>query len=377
MPNSDYQKLNVGELRSVLTRENAGWTAAETLISQLTLREKKRRLGVQPPPGVTLDEIDARSRQRKAAIAAERAIGAPGLFDLRNVNGRNFITSIKDQATCGSCVAFGSVAAIEGTLRREQDDANLAVDLSEAHLFYCHGRARGRNCDNGWIPNEALACCQDPGIADEACYPYTPGDQNCSNLCSDWESRATKITSFQVISAVSAMKEWIATKGPMTACFVVFDDFTNYSSGIYRHVTGAQLGGHCVAIVGYNDQQGCWICKNSWSDHWGESGFFRIAYGECGIDTWQVCGVEGVKAPQDDEEAGVWENNRLLTGVWANSDERNAWTCVDGGVGWKRVAFDNDTIFTNMLTQLCAAKAGRRTVNLFVERDVIKQVYVL
>nr|MDO8133672.1 DUF4114 domain-containing protein [Candidatus Njordarchaeum guaymaensis] len=28
-----------------------------------------------------------------------------------------------------------------------------------------------------------------------------------------------------------------------------------------------------------------WICKNSWGRGWGEAGWFRIAYGECGIGT--------------------------------------------------------------------------------------------
>jgi hypothetical protein len=37
-------------------------------------------------------------------------------------------------------------------------------------------------------------------------------------------------------------------------------------------------------FVGYDDTQGCWICKNSWGSAWGESGFFRIAYGQCGIE---------------------------------------------------------------------------------------------
>ena len=41
-----------------------------------------------------------------------------------------------------------------------------------------------------------------------------------------------------------------------------------------------------MAIVGYDDSQGAWICKNSWGTGWGMNGFFLIKYGECYIDTW-------------------------------------------------------------------------------------------
>jgi plastocyanin len=93
------------------------------------------------------------------------------------------------------------------------------------------------------------------------------------------------------------MKEWISTGGPLEACFTVYDDFNSYTSGIYTHVTGNRAGGHCVCCVGYNDTDKYWICKNSWGPGFGESGYFRIAYGECGIDSWMDA-IEGVSCPE-------------------------------------------------------------------------------
>ena len=56
------------------------------------------------------------------------------------------------------------------------------------------------------------------------------------------------------------------------------------STAITRRPPGEYVGGHCVCIIGYDDAQKCWIAKNSWGKGWGEQGFFRIGYGECGID---------------------------------------------------------------------------------------------
>lgn len=69
----------------------------------------------------------------------------------------------------------------------------------------------------------------------------------------------------------------------METGFTVYEDFMSYSGGVYKHTSGAQLGGHAVKIVGWGD--GYWICANSWGPSWGEKGFFNIAFGECGIDS--------------------------------------------------------------------------------------------
>ena len=65
------------------------------------------------------------------------------------------------------------------------------------------------------------------GVADEACYPYTAGDQNCSNLCSNWQSRVTRIANFQSLTSTADMKFWLSTGGALVACYTVYDDFSN------------------------------------------------------------------------------------------------------------------------------------------------------
>lgn len=73
-------------------------------------------------------------------------------------------------------------------------------------------------------------------------------------------------------------------------------------------------GAHYVAIVGYNDDPGYWICKNSWGTKYQENGWFKIGYGECDIGkiSFLLQGVYG-KFPilyvDDDNIAGPWDGS--------------------------------------------------------------------
>jgi C1A family cysteine protease len=372
--NMSETKIGLNEIRDALSAANDPWEAGVTSLSSLPLEEQKKYLGVTPPPGEpTIDEIEqlVLSIQQSLEAEALSAVGVPSAYDLRDVDGKNFVTPIKNQKSCGSCVAFGTVATAESRLRVQRNDPNLAIDLSEAHMFFCHGKDDGAKCSTGWWPQKAFDAFKSKGVADEECYKYDSGleTQDCSGLCTNWASRAVKITGYTALTKEPAkIKEWVSSKGPVCACFIVYQDFFSYKSGIYKHVTGGQAGGHCVTIVGYDDNPGYWICKNSWGTNWGESGFFRIAYGQCGIDSWLNHGVNSI------ENTG-WQNNRRVTGLWTINQDRNAWAYFPG-LGWRKISSDNDNIFFDMLAQLISAKAAARPVNFFEEKGVIKQIYV-
>lgn len=272
------------DINDAIGSSGANWEAGDNPIWRLPREQQLLRLGATPP-------ADYPSPNENPSPHAPRGPSLPPAFDLRNVGGKNYITDIRDQANCGSCVAFGCLATIEGAISWIKKTASPKIDLSEAHLYYCYGSKQGVTCNTGWWPERALPYCVSQGVVDEPCFPYKTPDQPCK-LCSDWAQRLTKITSFTKFTSPSPIKQWIYDKGPVVGCFIVYDDFFSYKSGVYRHVSGNQAGGHCIAIVGYDDTNRCWICKNSWGTSWGERGFFRIEYGQCGIDTWDNIGVD-------------------------------------------------------------------------------------
>lgn len=363
--------FSVETLRQKVQEAGAEWEVGETTLTRLPPSERERRLGFTPPPGeASVDEMHAALVQGVTAeFEAAETIGAPASFDLRNVGGKSYVTPIKDQKSCGSCVAFGTVASVESTVAYERRDPSIVLDLSEAQLFYCWAKAEGRNCSNGWWPERAFMAFRDKGVTFEDYFPYTPGDQAC-NVNADWPNRNAKVTSYQKLASVAAMKDWISTHGAIAACFVVYEDFFAYKTGVYKHVSGNQVGGHCVSIVGYDDPGGYWICKNSWGTGWGESGFFKIAYGQCGIETWSgPFGGLGVVVTQ-------WLNNRTVQGLWANESQLNAWAYLSGA-GWRKLAPSSDQVTLTLLADMIAAKAASRPVNVLDVGGTITTAYVL
>lgn len=348
------------------------WQAADNPMTRLSEDQRRHRLGVQLPDEAELAAIAARHervlafhQQPRLAVAA-----APAAFDARDVAGGNYVTGIRDQGSCGSCVAFGAVAVLETTAALTRRQASLALDLSEAHLFYTHGGSQGRTCQNGWLPLPALLAARDVGVTFEDYFPYTSGNSGGAVLNNDWPNRLARgVDAVDLTGDVARMKEFISTYGAVTACFWVFQDFFSYRSGVYRHVSGARAGGHCVALVGYDDAQGCWIAKNSWGTDWGDAGFFRIAYGECDIESWQCVGITGVRLR-------AWTGTARVLGLWSDAADRNSWTYLEN-YGWHRLARTSDQVQSTMLTQATAAKVAGRYVNAFADNGVVNTIYVL
>jgi C1A family cysteine protease len=366
MPESNSAAaLDLQQLTTALQEAGTPWQMAYTSITALEEGERRVRLGVPPRPDL---EDDAAVAAQSAAAASADIIGAPAAFDVRNVGGVSYDTPVKDQGGCGSCVAFGVAGATEVVFRFSRR-TTMPLDLSEAHLFYVYARGEGRNCGNGWWPDKALPHAQSSGVTFEDYYPYTSGDQDGSTkLNADWRNRVAKVTGWANISGNALrMKECISTYGAVTACLNVYQDFFSYRSGVYKHVSGALAGGHCVVLIGYDDAQSCWIGRNSWGTGWGDGGHFRIGYGQCGIESFQTCSVHGVALR-------AWLPNQAVTGLWANEADANTWTYA-AQRGWLKLDGTSPVTHHTMLSDLAAAKALGRPVGLFEDNGSVKQLY--
>jgi len=70
-----------------------------------------------------------------------------------------------------------------------------------------------------------------------------------------------------------------------------------------------------------------------------------------------------------------WQNGKKFIGLWAINENRNAWVYVDG-LGWRKLANDNDNIIINFVTLAAHAKGAGSNVNFREDGDTIKEMYV-
>ena len=194
--------------------------------------------------------------------------------------------AIRDQGKCGSCWAFGAA----GSFSERFCGAGEDVILSEQELVDCD-RSLNMGCNGGYI-FMVWNYLESKGIVTEECYgPYTSGAAGddkggCKAKCQNGEekeddSKKHKCKGKSVHpTTADKIKQELYNNGPTELAFTVYQDFMSYESGVYKHTTGSQLGGHAVILRGWghDDASGLdyWLCANSWGPRWGDNGYFKI-----------------------------------------------------------------------------------------------------
>jgi hypothetical protein len=188
-----------------------------------------------------------------------------------------YVTPVKDQGPVGTCVTFAASAALESALMIQTGVG--APDLSEQYLVDCTD-AKLTGYDILLMADDLLAV----GIVNEGDAPYS---QTENNACPHPPASTKPVQAWY--GAGDQMIKAMLHLGPVVSRMVIYSDISSYSGGVYRHDPNAYVvGGHAVTIVGYNDAEGAWLVKNSWGTGFGESGYFRVAYGDSELAAYGI-----------------------------------------------------------------------------------------
>jgi len=193
------------------------------------------------------------------------------------------VPPVGNQGGEGSCVAFGTTYAGRSTEWQRTHPAawSQSVNIFSPEYVYNQIKVR-RPCSSGSYVIRGLDLLKLQGVCTWTLMPYT--DVSCTLLPTTAQKTAAaayKIAGYSTVARTTAdMKSFLAAGKIIIVAGPVSSGFMNLTSGsVLSTFDGTSLGGHCYAVVGYDDDKGAFKFINSWGTTWATAGFGYIKYG--------------------------------------------------------------------------------------------------
>lgn len=205
--------------------------------------------------------------------------GLPTKVDLR-------ITPIpiRYQGRKGACTGFG----ISRIHHRAQILQNQAKAFAPSELFlYYNERVMIRtvNEDSGAMIRDGMKSLAAEGICPDKMWTYDDGPfkfkKRPPEKCYREALRHQSVEYFRIAQKLQELKGCLASGFPFVFGINVYESFDKVGKdgkvSIPRKGEDC-MGGHCMAVEGYNDDDGAFIVANSWDVTWGDEGYCYIPY---------------------------------------------------------------------------------------------------
>lgn len=211
------------------------------------------------------------------------------VFIPQSIDLRPLFPPVRSQDKLGSCTAFSITGAFEYMLKRQ---GLIDFEPSELFLYYNERDMEGTTqSDAGAFIRDGIKSLNTLGVCEEAYWPYDeskftwkPNSGAYTNALKNKLVQYQKVFNTRPEFIRLALSEGL----PVVFGFTVYQSFmTIATTGIMPmpardpntgQITEQILGGHAVCIVGYMQINGknYYICRNSWTDWWGDKGYFYM-----------------------------------------------------------------------------------------------------
>lgn len=278
-----------------------------SILRPLIKRKKSQREEpIDTPYGIGLiqDPVDERDYQ----LSSLKQITSPQSLPYR-VDYSNEMSSIKNQGRTPMCVGFAVAATKEWQeqqeyLKEKKQGSKYKrkeshYDLSESWIYWNCKKIDNFPDSGGTNIRSAMKVLNKLGVPQEKAWPFTEDMDNpgkpasWSKMTAKWK----KIKSYHRINNTNELLDYLANHGPLVTGVLVFRTF--YYPDNSGHVSMPDsnedpLGGHALAVVGYDRSQNKIFFKNSWGS-WGNQGYgsFSFEYWQNYLmDTWALTDID-------------------------------------------------------------------------------------
>lgn len=210
-----------------------------------------------------------------------------------------FTTPVRNQMY-NTCFAYGALSTLETIMLK---DGNEAMSFSPMHLNHW---GTLREDSTGWNRSYAgggysyislgyLSSWQGPRLESDYSEQTSIDDFEALDKTAEKQASVNSII-FLDTGDIDTVKTAIYEYGAVVGNYHVDEEMYNSKTYAYycntEGLTTAQLNGHAISIVGWDDNfskenfvesarpqnDGAWLCKNSWGKNWGDGGYYYISY---------------------------------------------------------------------------------------------------
>lgn len=280
---------------------------------------KEKESSISPVPYV----ITSNGTESQFQIDNVSASITDSMFDLRNDEGFNNVTSVKNQEDTVWCSWFQANAILESSILKKYQKT---YDFSERYSRYAMVRyfldgqlnplgfneyaTEGAN----YYKTSALLSSR-RGPINEIDMPFVNSMERIDINLIQNKNVSAYVENIKIfpgyvskdLEMINSMKYHLINYGALGIGFFYDYNYHNFLTNAYYYPVESTNLNHAAVIVGWDDNyattnfkngnqppnSGAWIVKNSWGESWGDGGYFYISYDDYRVYT-QVYGIVDV-----------------------------------------------------------------------------------
>ena len=211
--------------------------------------------------------------------------------ELKSKHTLSFLPPIRNQKYLSSCASHMAMGMEEIQLgERRYIEGSELFHYYNARMYITQDYPN----NSGMTIRDACKTLKEFGFTPELAWPYLPEKFNTEpGLASYWLAGLHAVDRYERVESIRDIKYSLCVENTSIGCGIFVDDkFSYLNKSNYLYANDKQLGGgHAVIIVGYDDERGVLIFRNSWGEEFGNNGYFEMKYDafiKASFDWWRI-----------------------------------------------------------------------------------------